>query len=278
MPAGAPGLKLQLLAAKKSRDAGLLTDAMRSPPLLTSRLQGEQWKRTTVRTALAFPGFVSAIFLTLNFLVRVAVGRCTLRVCQARLAQRTHCSWRHVLCGGSKLCRQRSKTAGCTQPIGHSSPHPAPALLQVWGQRSSGAVPFGTLCALVFLWCGVSVPLCFVGSYFGYKKPAPEVRGAVGQGWTLWLQAAACMGLLLRRTSSSPSTGCGMQDPPHSPSVLTNRPAPATPSPTSPPHPPSPHSRTRCAPTRSRARCRSSRGTCTPPSPSLLAASCPLAR
>jgi len=93
MPAGAPGLKLQLLAAKKSRDAGLLTDAMRSPPLLTSRLQGEQWKRTTVRTALAFPGFVSAIFLTLNFLVRVAVGRCTLRVCQARLAQRTHCSW-----------------------------------------------------------------------------------------------------------------------------------------------------------------------------------------
>ncbi len=185
---------------------------------------------------------------------------------------------RHVLCGGSKLCRQRSKTAGCTQPIGHSSPHPAPALLQVWGQRSSGAVPFGTLCALVFLWCGVSVPLCFVGSYFGYKKPAPEVRGAVGQGWTLWLQAAACMGLLLRRTSSSPSTGCGMQDPPHSPSVLTNRPAPATPSPTSPPPPPSPHSRTRCAPTRSRARCRSSRGTCTPPSPSLLAASCPLAR
>jgi transmembrane 9 superfamily protein 2/4 len=76
--------------------------------------QGEQWKQTTLRTALAFPGFVSAIFLTLNFLV--------------------------------------------------------------WGQKSSGAVPFGTLCALVFLWCGISVPLCFVGSYFGYKKAAPEVR------------------------------------------------------------------------------------------------------
>ncbi|KAL4429596.1 hypothetical protein ABPG77_008645 [Micractinium sp. CCAP 211/92] len=79
---------------------------------LYKTFKGEQWKRTTVRTALAFPGFVSAIFLTLNFLV--------------------------------------------------------------WGQRSSGAVPFGTLCALVFLWCGVSVPLCFVGSYFGYKKAAPE--------------------------------------------------------------------------------------------------------
>ncbi|PRW59585.1 transmembrane 9 superfamily member 7 [Chlorella sorokiniana] len=79
---------------------------------LYKTFKGEQWKRTTVRTALAFPAFVSAIFLSLNFMV--------------------------------------------------------------WGQRSSGAVPFGTLCALVFLWCGVSVPLCFVGSYFGYKKPAPE--------------------------------------------------------------------------------------------------------
>ena len=53
--------------------------------------QGENWKRTTVRTALTFPGVVSAIFLTLNFLV--------------------------------------------------------------WGQKSSGAAPFGTLCALIFLWC-----------------------------------------------------------------------------------------------------------------------------
>lgn len=87
-------------------------------PLVTNVLQGEQWKKTTVRTALAFPGVVSAIFLTLNFMV--------------------------------------------------------------WGQKSSGAVPFGTLCALVFLWCGISVPLCFVGSYFGYKKAAPEVRGCLG--------------------------------------------------------------------------------------------------
>ena len=44
----------------------------------------------------------------------------------------------------------------------------------VWGQKSSGAVPFGTMFALCFLWFGISVPLVFVGSYFGYRKPAPE--------------------------------------------------------------------------------------------------------
>lgn len=44
----------------------------------------------------------------------------------------------------------------------------------IWGQKSSGAVPYGTLFALCFLWFGISVPLVFVGSYFGYKKPAPE--------------------------------------------------------------------------------------------------------
>jgi transmembrane 9 superfamily protein 2/4 len=46
--------------------------------------------------------------------------------------------------------------------------------LLIWGQKSSGAVPFGTLVAICFLWFGVSVPLVFVGSYFGFKKPAPE--------------------------------------------------------------------------------------------------------
>lgn len=76
------------------------------------RVQGEQWKKTTLQTSLVFPGIIFVIFLSLNFLV--------------------------------------------------------------WGQKSSGAVPFGTLFALCFLWFGISVPLVFVGSYFGYKKPAPE--------------------------------------------------------------------------------------------------------
>lgn len=44
----------------------------------------------------------------------------------------------------------------------------------IWGQKSSGAVPFGTMFALVFLWFGISVPLVFVGSYVGFRKPAPE--------------------------------------------------------------------------------------------------------
>ena len=46
--------------------------------------------------------------------------------------------------------------------------------LLIWGQRSSGAVPFGTLIALTALWFGISVPLVFVGSYYGFKHPASE--------------------------------------------------------------------------------------------------------
>ncbi len=75
-------------------------------------MQGDQWKKTTLKMALLFPGVLFAIFFALNMLV--------------------------------------------------------------WGQKSSGAVPFGTLFALFFLWFGISTPLVFIGSYFGYKKPAPE--------------------------------------------------------------------------------------------------------
>jgi len=41
-------------------------------------------------------------------------------------------------------------------------------------QKSSGAVPFGTLVALIALWFGISVPLVFFGSYFGFRKPVAE--------------------------------------------------------------------------------------------------------
>uniref|UniRef100_A0A6V7QQ63 Transmembrane 9 superfamily member n=1 Tax=Ananas comosus var. bracteatus TaxID=296719 RepID=A0A6V7QQ63_ANACO len=44
----------------------------------------------------------------------------------------------------------------------------------IWGEKSSGAVPFGTMFALVLLWFGISVPLVFLGSYLGFKKPAIE--------------------------------------------------------------------------------------------------------
>lgn len=79
------------------------------PVWFDSNSQGEEWKKTTLQTALLFPGVCFGIFFCLNMLV--------------------------------------------------------------WGQKSTGAVPWTTLFALCFLWFGISVPLVFVGSYFGYKKP-----------------------------------------------------------------------------------------------------------
>uniref|UniRef100_A0AAX7UEP7 Transmembrane 9 superfamily member n=1 Tax=Astatotilapia calliptera TaxID=8154 RepID=A0AAX7UEP7_ASTCA len=46
--------------------------------------------------------------------------------------------------------------------------------LILWGEGSSAAIPFGTLVAILALWFGISVPLTFVGAYFGFKKPAIE--------------------------------------------------------------------------------------------------------
>lgn len=48
-------------------------------------------------------------------------------------------------------------------------------------EKSSGAVPFGTLVALIALWFGISVPLVFFGSYFGFKKPAEEIKVRTNQ-------------------------------------------------------------------------------------------------
>lgn len=42
--------------------------------------------------------------------------------------------------------------------------------LILWGEGSSAAMPFGTLVAILALWFCVSVPLTFVGAYFGFKK------------------------------------------------------------------------------------------------------------
>jgi len=42
--------------------------------------------------------------------------------------------------------------------------------LLIWGQKSSGAVPFSTLFAVLLLWFGISVPLVFLGAYFGFRK------------------------------------------------------------------------------------------------------------
>lgn len=46
--------------------------------------------------------------------------------------------------------------------------------LVLWDEESSGAVPFSTLVAILALWFGVSVPLTFVGAYFGFRKRSME--------------------------------------------------------------------------------------------------------
>jgi len=47
--------------------------------------------------------------------------------------------------------------------------------LCIWGEKSSGAVPFATMFALLVLWFGVSVPLVFFGAYAGFRAPAIDL-------------------------------------------------------------------------------------------------------
>jgi len=39
----------------------------------------------------------------------------------------------------------------------------------IWSQGSSGAIPFGTMVALLLMWFCISVPLVFLGAFFGFK-------------------------------------------------------------------------------------------------------------
>merc|ERR1719162_1914392 len=47
--------------------------------------------------------------------------------------------------------------------------------LCIWGQKSSGAVPFTTMFAVLVLWFGISVPLVYLGAYFGFRKDVIEL-------------------------------------------------------------------------------------------------------
>ncbi|KAI4465012.1 transmembrane 9 superfamily protein [Holotrichia oblita] len=40
----------------------------------------------------------------------------------------------------------------------------------IWGKASSGAVPFSTMLSLLSLWFCISLPLVYLGYYFGYRK------------------------------------------------------------------------------------------------------------
>jgi len=42
--------------------------------------------------------------------------------------------------------------------------------LFVWAEGSSSAIPFGTMIAVLALWFLISVPLTFLGAFYGYKK------------------------------------------------------------------------------------------------------------
>nr|CAH8872250.1 unnamed protein product [Trichobilharzia regenti] len=44
----------------------------------------------------------------------------------------------------------------------------------IWYKGSSAAVPFTTLIALLSLWLGISLPLIYIGFYFGYRKRGYE--------------------------------------------------------------------------------------------------------
>ncbi|CAL8298234.1 unnamed protein product [Merluccius merluccius] len=46
--------------------------------------------------------------------------------------------------------------------------------LILWGEGSSAAMPFGTLVAILALWFCISVPLTFIGAYFGFKRTGIE--------------------------------------------------------------------------------------------------------
>jgi transmembrane 9 superfamily protein 2/4 len=46
--------------------------------------------------------------------------------------------------------------------------------LLIWGDRSTGAVPFSTLLALLFFWFGMSLPMVFAGSWLGFRREALE--------------------------------------------------------------------------------------------------------
>jgi hypothetical protein len=51
----------------------------------------------------------------------------------------------------------------------------------LWAKGSSAAVPFGTLVALLSLWLFISIPLSFIGSFFGFKAQAIQAPTRTNQ-------------------------------------------------------------------------------------------------
>merc|ERR1712054_630572 len=53
--------------------------------------------------------------------------------------------------------------------------------LMLWWVKSSGAVPFTTMFAMLVLWFGISLPLVYLGSYSGFRKDAIELPTRTNQ-------------------------------------------------------------------------------------------------
>ena len=89
---------------------------------------------------------------------------------------------RHARCARRVLHRVLHRELGAALSHARAAPLRPPclscmcyALSQVlWSRQSSGAVPFGTLIAIISLWCLVSAPLVFIGSFIGFKREAQD--------------------------------------------------------------------------------------------------------
>eukprot|EP00606_Chrysophyceae_sp_TOSAG23-5_P000833 GSChrysophyteH2.ASY1.ANO1.1049.1 assembled CDS len=77
--------------------------------------------------------------------------------------------------------------------------------LLIWSYGSTGAIPFLSMLAILTLWFGISVPLVFLGAYFGYKKDPIEFpvvtsnipRQIPEQPWYLHVGLTALLGGIL---------------------------------------------------------------------------------
>merc|ERR1711865_858151 len=75
----------------------------------------------------------------------------------------------------------------------------------IWGQASSGAVPFGTMFALLCIWFLISFPLVWVGVWLGYRRELkdPPVKTNMvprvipSQAWYLNLLFTMLIGVIL---------------------------------------------------------------------------------
>lgn len=44
----------------------------------------------------------------------------------------------------------------------------------IWGKHSSGAIPFTTMLSMGAMWFGISLPLVYIGYFFGYRQQGYE--------------------------------------------------------------------------------------------------------